>query len=475
MSFEKREITKKSENISEWYNDIVLRTQLADYGSAKGTMILRPYGYSIWEKVQSVLDLKFKADGVENAYFPLFIPMSLLQKEKEHVKGFSPELAVVTYGGGKKLAESLAVRPTSETIMYEAYSRWIKSHSDLPLKINQWNNVVRWEKRTYLFMRTSEFLWQEGHTAHATNKEADEMARKALEWYRSFYEEIYAIHALIGIKSPAEKFAGAQKTYTVELLMPDGKALQGATSHNLGDNFAKAFKIQYQDKDGKNSFVHQTSWGFSWRSIGGLILVHGDDSGLVLPPEIAPIQVVVIPINPNGDSHIEEFTKKIIDGLDALRIKIDTSDNTLGWKINEWELKGVPLRIEIGAREMDKKEITLVRRDNGEKFIISADDLKAKVGEVLTDIQQSLYKSSEKFVEENTHETENYDEFKEIMNTKRGFVRAFWCEDPVCEKKIKEETKATTRLRPIDAKEESGKCVYCQKPAKYRWLFAQSY
>lgn len=475
MNFEKRELTKKSENMSEWYNDVILRAELADYGPVKGTMILRPYGYSIWEVVMKYLDTKFKEDGVQNAYFPLFIPMSLLKKEKEHVEGFSPELAVVTHGGGEELAEPLAVRPTSETIMYEAYARWINSHRDLPLKINQWNNVVRWEKRTYLFMRTSEFLWQEGHTAHATAEEAEEMTKTALEWYRSFYQEVYAIPSMVGVKSSAEKFAGAKRTYTIELLMPDGKALQGATSHNLGDNFAKAFGIKYQDEKGESQFVHQTSWGLSWRSVGGLILTHGDDSGLVLPPQVAPIQVVVIPVTGKTGEMVTQYVSEVSGTLSDFRVKVDGSNYNVGWKFNEWELKGVPLRAEVGVREFKNNEVTLVRRDTGEKITVKKDSLKESVEKILQQIQTDLYNKAEKFVQDNTSTAANYNQFKEIMKTKRGFIWAFWCEDPECEKKIKQETKATTRLLPLDAKVEEGECVYCKKKASYRWLFAQSY
>lgn len=484
--FEKREITKKSQDISGWYNDVVLKAKLADYGPVRGTMILRPYGYAIWEKVVEILDKKFKADGVQNAYFPLFIPLGFLQKEKKHIEGFSPELAVVTHGGGEKLAEPVVVRPTSETVMYEAYSRWISSHRDLPLKINQWNNVVRWEKRTYLFMRTSEFLWQEGHTAHATDKEADDMARKALDWYKSFYEEYFAIPTMVGTKSPAERFAGAKNTYTVELLMPDGRALQGATSHNLTDNFAKPFKVQFQDEKGETRFVHQTSWGLSWRSLGALTLVHGDDNGLVLPPEVAPTQVVIIPVITKDDKGVLGYAQRIASGLGGLRVEIDDSDNTAGWKFNEWELRGVSLRIEVGEKEMAEESVTLVRRDTGEKLkaraagIASGDagqnlKLKTEVETLLEDIQNSLFQKAKRFLEDNTHEIETYEEFKKIMETGRGFIWAFWCENPECEAKIKQETKATTRLLPLDAKKEDGKCIYCGDKAVHRWLFAQAY
>lgn len=473
--FEKREITKKSENISEWYNNVVLRAKLADYGPVRGTMILRPYGYAIWEKVVEVLDRKFKADGVQNAYFPLFIPLGFLQKEKKHIEGFSPELAVVTHGGGEKLAEPVVVRPTSETVMYEAYSRWISSYRDLPLKINQWNNVVRWEKRTYLFMRTSEFLWQEGHTAHATEKEADDQARKALGWYKSFYEEYFAIPVMTGTKSPAERFAGAKNTYTIELLMPDGRALQGATSHNLTDNFAKPFKVQFQDEKGKVCFVHQTSWGLSWRSLGALVLSHGDDNGLVLPPEVSPVQIVIVPVISKNSDSVLGYARKITEGLRNLRVEIDDSENTVGWKFNEWELKGVPLRVEVGEKELAEESITLVRRDTGEKLIIKAEVLKVQVQDILEQIQKNLYQRAQKFLKENTHEAQTYEEFKKIMETKRGFIWAFWCEGSECEAKIKQETKATTRLLPLDAKKEDGKCIYCSTKAVHRWLFAQAY
>lgn len=473
--YEKKDLTKKSENISDWYNDVVLRAELADYGPVRGTMIIRPYGYALWEGVTKHLDEKFKSDGVENAYFPMFIPLSFLQKEKEHVEGFSPQFAVVTHAGGEELAEPIVVRPTSETIMYDAYSKWINSHRDLPLKINQWNSVVRWEKRTYLFMRTSEFLWQEGHTAHATNKDADTMARIALEWYRSFYVDYFAIPGLVGIKSEAEKFAGAQRTYTVELLMPDGRALQGGTSHNLGDNFAKPFKITFQDEKGKNQFVHQTSWGLSARSIGALILVHGDDNGLVLPPAAAPTQIVLIPIPNKSKVDVLRYAYEVQAELSSFRVRVDDSDNTPGYKFNEWELKGVPVRLEIGGQETQSDTVTVVRRDTGEKLSLSREGLREDLERILGEIQANLYGRAQRFMEENTHEVQTYDEFKEIMASKKGFIWAFWDENPSCEQKIKEETKATTRLLPLDAEQEEGKCIYCGKRAVHRWLFAQAY
>lgn len=478
--FTKKEITKKSEKISDWYNDVVLRAELADYGPVRGTMVIRPYGYAIWERVQEILDRMFKDGGVQNAYFPLFIPHSLLEKEKEHVKGFSPELAVVTIGGGEELKDPLVVRPTSETIMYEMYAKWIQSWRDLPLLINQWCNVVRWEKRTYLFLRTLEFLWQEGHTAHATEEETIEMVKIALDWYRKVYEEYYAMPVMLGIKSDREKFAGAKTTYTVELLMPDGKALQGATSHNLGQNFSKAFNISFQNKAGKNDFVWQTSWGLSTRSIGGLILVHGDDNGLVLPPKLAPIKAVIVPILGKNDTKILEFCEKIKSMLLAEKSeflgKVEVWDNekTSGWKINEAELKGIPVVITIGTKELESDTLSIATR-LGEKRSILVDGAKEVIEQMLVKIQQELFSSAKKFLEENTRDTDSYDEFKKIMEGPRGFILAFWCEDEVCEEKIKEETKATTRLLPIDAKKVKGNCIYCKKPAVHRWLFAQAY
>lgn len=479
--FEKKEITKKSKNISRWYNDVVLKAELADYGPVRGTMVIRPYGYAIWERVQEILDKMFKDGGVQNAYFPLFIPQSLLQKEKEHVEGFSPELAIVTIGGGEELKDPLVVRPTSETIMYEMYAKWIQSWRDLPLLLNQWCNVVRWEKRTYLFLRTLEFLWQEGHTAHATEEEAIDFAKTALEWYRKTYEEYYAIPVILGTKSPQEKFAGAKTTYTVELLMPDGKALQGATSHNLGQNFSKPFKIQFQNKEGKSDFVWQASWGLSTRSLGGLFLIHGDDSGLKLPPNLAPIQVVIIPIFSDDDKErILRFAQEVKSLLEPkFRVELDDRDNvTAGFKFNYWELKGVPLRIEIGQKEQKSNQATLKMRDpiyKDTSFLVGMEKLVKTIEEKLADAQRKLLDRATEFLKGNTHVVSSYEEFKEIMKVKRGFIKTFWCENPDCEKKIKDETKATTRCLPLDAKEEKGNCVYCGNKAKHSWLFAQAY
>lgn len=467
MAFEKKQLPKKSENLSDWYNAVVPMAQLADYGPAKGTMIFRPYGFAIWEEVQKYMDAEFKKHGVENAYFPLFIPESLFNKEKEHVKGFAPELAIVTIGGGEELKEKLAIRPTSEMIMYESYAKWISSWRDLPMVINQWNNVVRWEKRTYLFLRTSEFLWQEGHGAHVTHKESLEWVDWAMGVYKQTYLYMFALPGIVGRKSESEKFAGADMTLTFEALMPEGKALQSCTSHDLGQNFSKALDIKFQDKEGKNQNVWQNSWGFSTRSLGGLIMAHGDDAGLVLPPQIAPIQVVIIPVN--QDEEVIKACGKLKDSLSDLRVKIDNRDDeSLGFKINKWELKGVPLRIEVGKREIESGKFKMVRRDTHET-------VDGDVKDILNQIQKDILAKQEKFLTENTHSVDSYDEFKKIMETKKGFINAFWCEDAVCETKIKEETKASTRCLPLGAKEEQGKCIYCGKQAKYKWVFAQAY
>lgn len=476
MEFTKRDLPKKSENLSDWYNKIILMAELADYGPAKGTMIYRPYGFAIWELIQKEMDSLIKERGVDNGYFPLFIPESLLKKEQAHVEGFSPELAVVTIGGGEELTEKLVVRPTSETIMYEAYSRWVHSWRDLPLMINQWNNVVRWEKRTYLFLRTTEFLWQEGHTAHATHKESWEMVLWAMNMYQKVYRELFAMPGYVGKKSESEKFAGADTTLTFESLMPEGKALQSCTSHDLGQNFSKTFNISFLNSEGKSENVWQTSWGLSTRSIGGLIMMHGDDAGLVLPPRLAPIQVVILPVKSEGKILAScEEVEKILKAK-GMRTKIDNSDNeTIGFRINKWELKGVPIRIEIGAKEVEQDKITAVRRDNGEKVNFSRSELDERTTQLLRLIQDNLYQKAERFLQDNTRVAKTYDEFKKILSEKRGFISAFWCESEECESKIKEETKATTRCLPLDSTESSGNCIYCSKPAKHTWLFGQAY
>lgn len=480
QTFEKKELKKKSENLSDWYTNVVVKAELADYAPVKGTMVIRPYGYAIWERVQEVFNRMMKEKGVENAYFPLFIPMSLLDREKEHVAGFSPELAIVTVGGGEELADPLVVRPTSETIMYEMYAKWIQSWRDLPMRINQWNNVVRWEKRTYLFLRTTEFLWQEGHTAHADEADAMDMVLTALEWYRRIYEEYYAIPVVLGTKSASERFAGAKSTYTLESLMPDGKALQSGTSHNLGQNFSKAFNIQFQNKDGKLEYVWQTSWGLSTRSMGGLFLTHGDDNGLILPPKIAPIEVIIIPILKKGvdETKIIEYCEDLCDTLrnGGVRVKLDLRlDQSVGRKFNDWEVKGVPVRYEVGLSEVDTRSVTIARRDTGEKMSVDRVYALVETQKLLDVIQKALFVKAKEFLTVNTHTVNTYDEFKTKMETSRGFLRALWCEEAACEAKIKAETHATTRCLPLHSAEEKGVCVQCGKPAHHRWVFGQSY
>lgn len=481
--FEKKDLKKKSENISDWYTDVILKAELADYGPARGTMVIRPYGYAIWENLQRELDREIKASGAENAYFPMFIPNSLFKKEKEHIEGFAPETAVVIHGGGEKLADPLIVRPTSEMVMYNLYAKWIHSWRDLPMVINQWNNVVRWEKRTYLFLRTSEFLWQEGHGAHATPEENSKRVLWGIETYAKIYKDIFAIDGLVGRKSESEKFAGADSTLTYEMLMPGGKALQGCTSHDLGQNFSKSLEIKFQDKSGNSQYVWQNSWGFSTRSIGALILSHGDDSGLVFPPKLAPIRAVVLPILGKKDTEILKYCLKVKEALEkdssnfpGKVIIDDDPEKSYGWKVNEAELKGVPVRITVGTRELYDKVVTITDRLGIEKDKkVRLSEVHKFIEELLSQIQKALYAQSEKFLKEHTRDTSSYDEFKKIMNTSKGFIKALWCEDDYCEEKIKAETKATTRCKPLDAKEEKGKCIYCGKEARYKWYFAQAY
>ncbi len=476
MAFLKKDLPKRSENLSDWYNKVVLMAELADYGPAKGTMIYRPYGFAIWELIQKEMDAIIKEKGVSNAYFPLFIPESLLKKEETHIKGFSPELAVVTIGGGEELKEKLIVRPTSETIMYDAYSRWIHSWRDLPLMINQWNNAVRWEKRTYMFLRTTEFLWQEGHTVHSTHEEAWNMVVWAMDMYKKVYRELFALPGYVGRKSRAETFAGADTSISYESLMPGGKALQSCTSHDLGQNFSKAFEITFQNKEGKNEYAWQTSWGLSTRSIGGMIMAHGDDGGLRLPPRLAPIQVIILPIK--AEAALIDTAEKIKAELKkhGVRVQIDASENeSIGFRINTWELKGVPLRLEIGTKELAEEKVTAVRRDTGEKIAVPLNELKTTISTLLDAIQANLLAQAEQFLKDNTHTANSYDELKQIMATSRGFISALWCEQEACEKKIKEETKASTRCMPLDSKEENGACVGCGNPTEHRWMFGQSY
>jgi prolyl-tRNA synthetase len=456
-------LTPMSDDFNEWYTDIIQQAQLADYSPVKGTMVIRPYGYSIWENVQSYLDKKFKKTGHQNAYFPLFIPNSFIQKEAEHVEGFSPELAMVTHAGGKELEEPLVVRPTSETIINHMFAKWIKSHRDLPMLINQWANVVRWEMRTRMFLRTSEFLWQEGHTAHATQEEATEEAIKMLEIYSEFAENAAAVSVVKGIKSANERFAGATRTYSIEAMMKDMKALQAGTSHELGQNFSKAFEIQFSDEENNLKHPYQTSWGVSTRLIGMIIMAHGDDKGLNLPPKLAPHQVVIIPITPNEDtkSLVLDATAKIADKLGQdCRVHIDDRDNlSPGFKFNEWELKGVPLRIEIGPRDVENNSVVFSRRDGVEgKFNVSIPDINAKVMESLEDIHNKLLDSSKTFREENTKHVESYEDLINTLNSESGFVTCYWDENSKDEDKVKADTKATLRCYVLNH-EETGEAV----------------
>ncbi|WP_069802905.1 proline--tRNA ligase [Thermogemmatispora onikobensis] len=474
------ELVDQSDDFSRWYNQVVRKAELADYAPVRGCMIIRPYGYAIWEHIQRLLDARFKETGVMNAYFPLLIPRSFLEREAKHVEGFAPEVAWVTRGGGEELEEPLAIRPTSETIIGYSFARWIQSYRDLPLLINLWNNVMRWEKRTVLFLRTSEFLWQEGHTAHRTLEEAEERTRLMLEVYRSFVQEDLAIPVLHGRKSENEKFAGALRTYSLEAMMRDGKALQSATSHNLGHNFAQGFDIQYLDADGQRKYCATTSWGLSTRIIGAVIMVHGDESGLILPPRVAPYQAVIVPIwrKDADQGAIMEAIGRIERLLKGkVRLKVDLSDNTPGWKFNEWELRGVPVRIEIGPRDVQNNSVVLVRRDNRAKETVAIDALEARLPELLEELQQALFQRALAFREEHTYYAETYDEFKEIMSEKRGFVRVKWAEDSEAEQAIKEETKATLRVIPFDQPEGGvqGRCFYTGKPATCEAVFARSY
>ena len=473
------EIIDQEDNFSQWYNQVVRKAELADYAPVRGCMIIRPYGYAIWENIQRLLDARFKETDVVNAYFPLLIPRSFLEKEAEHVEGFAPELAWVTRGGGEELEEPLAIRPTSETIIGHSYAKWVQSYRDLPILINLWNNVMRWEKRTTLFLRTSEFLWQEGHTAHRSLEEAEERTLMMLEVYRAFAEEDLAIPVLTGRKSENEKFAGALRTYAIEAMMGDGKALQAGTSHNLGHNFAKGFDIQYLDADGQRKYCATTSWGLSTRTIGGVVMVHGDSSGLIIPPRVAPYQVVIVPIwRKDADkAAVTEVVARIQKMLKGkVRIKADMSENTPGWKFNEWELRGVPLRMEIGPRDVQNNSVVLVRRDNRAKESVSFDALETRLPELLDEIQHALFQRALEFREKNTFYTESYDEFKQIIE-QRGFARVKWAEDSEAELAIKEETKATLRVIPFDQPEGgvTGSSIYSGKPATCEAVFARAY
>ncbi len=476
-----KKITPKSVDFSRWYVEIIQKAELADYAPVKGMMVIRPYGYSIWENIQSVVDKRIKETGHTNAYFPLFIPEGFLQKETEHLEGFAPEVAWVTHGGSDELEERLAVRPTSEAIIGNMYAKWIKSWRDLPVLINQWANIVRWEKVTRPFLRTTEFLWQEGHTAHETSTEAQDETLMILSLYKEFVETELAIPVISGMKSEREKFAGAMKTYAIEAMMSDGKALQMGTSHNLGQHFSKVFNIRFEDRKQKLQYVWQTSWGVSTRLVGALVMAHGDDSGLKIPPRIAPFQVVVIPIA-IGDwkKNILPVAQEIANGLrkKGVRVKLDDREEfTPGWKFSEWEMRGIPLRLEIGPKDVEKGQVVTVRRDTGQKEALAQASLDKKVIEFLNDIQKNMFEMALKFQEENTHEVKDYDEFKAVMESKRGFIKTFWCGDTACEEKIKDDTMATIRVIPHDfeKKKNKRKCIRCQKPSESLVYFAKAY
>ena len=472
-----KNLTPMSKDFNQWYTDIIQEAELADYSPVKGTMVIRPYGYAIWENIQQYLDKRFKETGHKNAYFPLFIPKSFIEKEAEHVEGFSPELATVTHAGGKELEEPLIVRPTSETIINHMFSKWISSHRDLPLLINQWANVVRWEMRTRLFLRTSEFLWQEGHTAHATKEEANQEAIQMLNIYEEFVQEIAAVSVTKGLKSELEKFAGAEKTYSIEAMMLDKKALQAGTSHELGQNFSKAFEIEFSDENNKLQNPFQTSWGVSTRLIGMIIMAHGDDKGLKLPPNLAPIQVVVVPIIPSKEdkNNVMEKVENIKTMLSNYRLNIDDREEvTPGFKFNEWELKGVPIRIEIGPRDIENNKVILSRRDiDNSKEEVSMDKLESKIDQLLIDIQKNMYDVSKNHMEENTIHVESKEELIEALNNKEGFVTCYWSENKDDELEIKELTSATIRCYPIN-NEETKQSINNKNDGKFA-IFSKAY
>ncbi|HMD99513.1 MAG TPA: proline--tRNA ligase [Terriglobia bacterium] len=476
-----QKLPTRSEDYSEWYNQVVLRAELADYAPVRGCMIVRPYGWALWENITAALDRRFKATGHVNAAFPLLIPRSFIEKEKSHVAGFSPELAVVTHGGGEELEEPLVVRPTSETIIGYAYSKWIQSYRDLPVLINQWNSVVRWELRTKLFLRTLEFYWQEGHTAHATLEEAEAETSQMLAIYADFAVREAAIPVIPGRKSISERFAGADQTYSIEAMMGDGKALQSGTSHNLGQNFAKAFEIRYLDRNGVLQHCWTTSWGLSTRFVGAIIMVHGDDQGLILPPRLAPFQLVIVPIFKNDEekaavlANAQKVRAELVDA--GIRVKMDEREGmSPGFKFNDWEMRGVPLRLELGPKDVAKGSVVLARRDRpgreGKSFVPQAGIAGAVAGK-LEEIQKSLFDRALEFRKANTAEPDDYEEFKQAVE--KGFALSWWCGSGACEEKIKEETKATMRCIPLDQPGGSGQCVYCGQPAKEKGIFARAY
>jgi len=470
-------ITKRSEDYAQWYIDVVLKGDMADYSPVKGCMVIKPNGYGVWENIQRNLDRMFKETGHVNAYFPMFIPESFLKKEAEHVEGFAPECAVVTHAGGKQLEEPLVIRPTSETIIWSTYKNWISSHRDLPILINQWANVCRWEMRTRLFLRTTEFLWQEGHTAHATSEEAEEETWRMVHVYKRFAEEFMAMPVIAGKKTEQEKFAGALHTYCIEAMMQDGKALQSGTSHHLGQNFAKAFDVKFQDVDEQLKYVYATSWGVSTRLIGGIIMSHSDDNGMVIPPRLAPLPVVWVPIYRKEEERdlVLGHARKLTRDWDPLFYKIDDRDQYKpGYKFADWEVKGVPLRVEIGPRDCEKNEVVVVRRDTGAKASVAMTGLREHLETMLDEIQRGLFAAAKKRMDENTFTLDTYDEYKQRVES-GGFFLVHWCGSSACETQLQDETRSTIRCIPFDAPEEAGRCMVCGRPSSRRIVAAQSY
>ncbi|MDO5540687.1 MAG: proline--tRNA ligase [Eubacteriales bacterium] len=469
-------ITSMEDDFAQWYTDVVKKAELIDYTSVKGCMVIKPAGYAIWENIQHELDRRFKETGVENVYLPMFIPESLLQKEKDHVEGFAPEVAWVTHGGLEPLQERMCVRPTSETLFCDFYANDVHSYRDLPRVYNQWCSVVRWEKTTRPFLRSREFLWQEGHTAHATAEEAEERTIQMLNVYADFCEEVLAIPVVKGRKTDKEKFAGAEATYTIESLMHDGKALQSGTSHNFGDGFAKAFNIQFADRDNKLKYVHQTSWGMTTRMIGAIIMVHGDNSGLVLPPRIAPTQVMVIPIQMQKEGVLDKANEvKAALAAAGLRVKLDDSEKSPGWKFSEAEMRGIPVRIELGPKDIEAGQAVIVRRDTREKIAVPIEELPAKVQEVLDIMQKEMLERARSHREAHTWVAKTLEEFKDIAENKPGFIKAMWCGDQACEDALKEEAGVTSRCMPFEQEKISCECIYCKKPAKKMVYWGKAY
>ena len=469
-------LTSRSEDYSQWYNELVVKAGLAEQSVVRGCMVIKPYGYAIWENIQANLDKRFKETGVENVYLPVLIPENLLQKEKDHIEGFAPEVAWVTHGGMEELQERFCIRPTSETLFCDLWSKTVQSYRDLPKVWNQWCSVLRWEKTTRPFLRSREFLWQEGHTIHATYEEAEERTLLMRDVYKSFVEDDLAIPLVTGRKTPSEKFAGAQDTYTIEALMHDGKALQSGTSHNFGDGFARAFGIQYTDKENKLQYVHQTSWGMTTRMIGAIIMVHGDNSGLVLPPRIAPVQAVIIPIQQRKEGVLEK-ADEMFAALKAagVRVKVDDTDKSPGFKFAEQEMRGIPIRIECGPKDIENGQAVICRRDTREKYTVTFDELVEKVQEILETIQKDMLERARKHRDSHTYVATNYEEFKDTIVNKPGFVKAMWCGDRACEDKIKEDVQATSRCMPFEQEHLSDVCVCCGKPAKKMVYWGRAY